>query len=149
MLDRRSSGRARNEVTYFYVGDLFCIYLGSVYANFQEKILPETSGTKFQTFHCSKVTTTELHMYLIKQEFSPSLHPLPPMQSKRLVLRNGVFLFCTYLTCNKCTYLAFSMIFCLYFKTVLISGQGLTFCQKCAPSEECAVFNCSYLLGQF
>ena len=55
--DRRSSGRARNEVTYFYVGDLFCIYLGSVYANFQEKISPETSGKKFQTFHCSNVTT--------------------------------------------------------------------------------------------
>ena len=57
MLDRRSSGRAKNEVTYFYVGDLFCIYLGSVYANFQEKIFPETSGKKFQNFHCSNVTT--------------------------------------------------------------------------------------------
>ena len=57
LLDRQSSGRAKNEVTYFYVGDLFCIYLGSVYANFQEKIFPETSGKKFQNFHCSNVTT--------------------------------------------------------------------------------------------
>ena len=60
LLARRSSGRTRNEVTYFYVGDLFCIYLGSVYANFQEKISPETSGKKFQTFHCSNVTTMKI-----------------------------------------------------------------------------------------
>ena len=29
LLDRRSSGRARDEITYFYVGDVFRIYLGS------------------------------------------------------------------------------------------------------------------------
>ena len=55
------------------------------------------------------------------------------MQSKRLVLRNGVFLFCTYLTCNKCTYLAYSMIFCVYFKTtfVLVYERLRTFRNNC------------------
>ena len=42
----------RDEVTYFSVGDDFCIHHGTTYANFQEKIFPETSGKKFQTFHC-------------------------------------------------------------------------------------------------
>ena len=32
-------------------------YLGTLYADFQEKIFPETSGKKLQTFHCSNVTT--------------------------------------------------------------------------------------------
>ena len=53
---RQSSERGRDEVTYFYVGDLFCIHLGTKYANFQEKIFAEISGKKFQTFHCSNVT---------------------------------------------------------------------------------------------
>ena len=46
LLERRSSGRARDEVTFFYVGDVFCIYLGPMYANFQEKIFAEVSGKK-------------------------------------------------------------------------------------------------------
>ena len=41
----------------FMLGTFFSIYLGSLYADFQEKIFFETSGKKFQTFHCSKVTT--------------------------------------------------------------------------------------------
>ena len=45
LLDRRSSGRGRDEVTYFSVEDVFCIHLGTEYANFQEKIFPETSET--------------------------------------------------------------------------------------------------------
>ena len=57
LLDRRSSGRGRDTVTCFYVGDVFCIYLGTLYADFQEKIFPETSWKKLQTFHCSNVTT--------------------------------------------------------------------------------------------
>ena len=57
LLTRRRSGRARNKVTYFSVGDVFCIHLGITYAKFQEKIFPETSGKKFQNFHCSNVTT--------------------------------------------------------------------------------------------
>ena len=47
----RSSERSRDEVAYFYVGEVLCIHLGSKYANFQEKIFAETSGKKFQTFH--------------------------------------------------------------------------------------------------
>ena len=49
LLDRQSSERGKNEVTYFYVGDIFCIHLGTKYADFQEKIFAETSGKKFQT----------------------------------------------------------------------------------------------------
>ena len=48
-LDRQSSERSRDEVTYFYVGDVFCIHLGTKYAEFQEKIYAEISGKKFQT----------------------------------------------------------------------------------------------------
>ena len=51
------SERNRNKVTFFYVGDVLCIHLGTTYANFQEKNFPETSGRKFKTFHCSNVTT--------------------------------------------------------------------------------------------
>ena len=33
-----------HEVTFFYVGDLFCIHLDTKYANFQEKISAKISG---------------------------------------------------------------------------------------------------------
>ena len=56
LLNIQSSGRDREEVTYFYVGDVFCIYLGTVYADFEEEIFAEIYGKKFQTFHCSNVT---------------------------------------------------------------------------------------------
>ena len=49
LLDRQSSEQGKDEVTYFYVGDVFCIHLGTKYADFQEKILAEISGKKFQT----------------------------------------------------------------------------------------------------
>ena len=39
LLGRQSSDRGRDEVTYFYVGDLICIHLGTKHANFQEKIV--------------------------------------------------------------------------------------------------------------
>ena len=45
----QSSERGKDEVTYFYVGDVFCIDLGTKYANFQEKIFAEISGKMFQT----------------------------------------------------------------------------------------------------
>ena len=48
MFERRSSGRARDEVAYFYIGEVFCLYLGSLYGNFQEKNSPETSGKSFK-----------------------------------------------------------------------------------------------------
>ena len=38
-------------------GELFCTHLGTKYANFKEKIFVEIYGKKFQTFHCSNVTT--------------------------------------------------------------------------------------------
>ena len=57
LLDRQSSRRDADEVTYLYVGDIFCIYHGTMYADFQEKILTEIFWKKFQTFHCSNVTT--------------------------------------------------------------------------------------------
>ena len=40
------SERNRNEVTFFYVREDLCIHLGSKYADFQEKIFPETSWRK-------------------------------------------------------------------------------------------------------
>ena len=49
LLDNQSSEQGKDEVTYFYVGDIFCIHLGTKYADFQEKIFPEISGKKFQT----------------------------------------------------------------------------------------------------
>ena len=55
LLDSQSSERSRDEVKYFYVGDVFCIHLGTMYVDFQEKIFAEISGKKFQTFHCSNV----------------------------------------------------------------------------------------------
>ena len=56
LLERYSSERGKDEVSYFYAEDVFCIHLGTKYANFQENIFPETSGKRFQTFHCSNVT---------------------------------------------------------------------------------------------
>ena len=49
LLDRQSSERGKDEVTYFFVGDFFWIHLGTKYADFQEKIFAEISGKKFQT----------------------------------------------------------------------------------------------------
>ena len=48
-LDRQSSERGRDEITYLYVGDVFGIYLGTMYADFQEKIFTEISWKKFRT----------------------------------------------------------------------------------------------------
>ena len=36
LLGRQSSERGKDEVSYFYVGDVFCIHLGTKYADFQE-----------------------------------------------------------------------------------------------------------------
>ena len=49
LLDGQKSERSIDKVTYFYVGDLFCIHLGTKYANFQEKIFADISGRKLQT----------------------------------------------------------------------------------------------------
>ena len=35
LLERQSSERGKDEVTYFYVGDFFCIHLGTKYVDFQ------------------------------------------------------------------------------------------------------------------
>ena len=42
LLDRQSFGRGRDEVTY--CGEVFCIYLGTMYTDFQEKNFAEISG---------------------------------------------------------------------------------------------------------
>ena len=47
------------------VGDVFCIYLGTKYADFQEKIFAAISEKIFQTFHCSNVTTVKLRFWNI------------------------------------------------------------------------------------
>ena len=44
LLDGQKSQWSIDKVTYFYVGDLFCIHLGTKYANFQEKIFADISG---------------------------------------------------------------------------------------------------------
>ena len=49
LLERQSSERVKDEVSYFYVGDVFCIHLGTKYADFQEKIFAEISGKKLRT----------------------------------------------------------------------------------------------------
>ena len=49
LLEKHCSERSKDEVSYLYVGDVFCIHLGTKYADFQEKIFAETSGKKFQT----------------------------------------------------------------------------------------------------
>ena len=54
LVDRVLSGTGMKLHT---VGDLFCTHLGTKYSNFQEKIFAEISEKKFQTFHCSNVTT--------------------------------------------------------------------------------------------
>ena len=41
LLDNQSSEQGKDEVTYFYVGDIFCIHLGTKCAYFQEKIFAE------------------------------------------------------------------------------------------------------------
>ena len=53
LLDGQKSERSIDKVTYFYVGDLFCIHLGTNYANFQEKIFADISGRKLQTLYSS------------------------------------------------------------------------------------------------
>ena len=40
------------------LGTFFCIYVPMPI--FKKKISPETSGKKFQTFHCSNVTTMKI-----------------------------------------------------------------------------------------
>ena len=46
LLERPTTERDKDEVSYFNVGDLFCIHLGTKYAEFQEKIFAEISGKK-------------------------------------------------------------------------------------------------------
>ena len=82
LLDRQSSGRGRDEVTYFYVGDVFCIYLGTMYANFQEKIFAEISGKKFQTFDVSNVYPQHRSKYVTSS--------LPRPESRTLSIKQVI-----------------------------------------------------------
>ena len=45
LLEKHCSERSKDEVSYFDDGDFFCLYLGTKYADFQEKNLP---GKKFE-----------------------------------------------------------------------------------------------------
>ena len=38
LFERQSSERGKDEVLYFYVGDVFCMHLGTKYADFEGKI---------------------------------------------------------------------------------------------------------------
>ena len=67
LLDGQSSEWSIDKVTYFYVGDLFCIHLGTKYANFQEKIFADISGRKFQTLYSSNFINAPLRTLSIKQ----------------------------------------------------------------------------------
>ena len=49
LFERQSSEWGKDEVSYFYVEDVFCVHLGTKYADFQEKIFAEISGKKSQT----------------------------------------------------------------------------------------------------
>ena len=61
LLDKQTSKLGRNEVTFSYVWDVRCIYLGTKYADFpgfQEKIFTETSsGKKFLRYYNGKFGT--------------------------------------------------------------------------------------------
>ena len=48
LLERQSSKRGKDEVSYFYVGDVFCIHLGTKHDSFQEKIFAEISGKSYE-----------------------------------------------------------------------------------------------------
>ena len=48
LLERQTSERDKDEVSYFNVGDLFCMHLGTKYAEFQDKIFAEISGKRFK-----------------------------------------------------------------------------------------------------
>ena len=50
LLDRQSYERGKDEVTYIYVGDVFCIHLGTTYANFQKKNLCSDFWEKVPNF---------------------------------------------------------------------------------------------------
>ena len=56
LLDRQSSERGKDEVSYFNVEEVFCIYFVTKYADFQEKIFAEISGKKFQTLGITGIT---------------------------------------------------------------------------------------------
>ena len=55
LLNGQTCERSIDKVTYFYVEELFCIHLGTKYADFQEKIFADISGRKFQTLYCSSL----------------------------------------------------------------------------------------------
>ena len=57
LLGVQRSERSKDEVTFFFDGVVLCIPLGSKYADLQQKISPDTSCRKSETFHCSNVTT--------------------------------------------------------------------------------------------
>ena len=66
LLEKHCSERNKDEVSYLYVGDVFCIHLGTKYTDFQEKIFAEIFRKKFQTFHCITLITKQVIEVLYK-----------------------------------------------------------------------------------
>ena len=100
-IDKVLNGTGRDEVTYFYVGDVFCIYLGTTYVDFQEKIFPETSGKKFQTFHCSNATTMKsLELFPIRSELRLSSKSLQCFTNRVVKFMQPRVYNCMYMSSN-------------------------------------------------
>ena len=58
-LDKLRSEQDKGEVSILLVGDPYVIPLGSKYADFQQKISPDSSCGKTQTLYCSYFTTIQ------------------------------------------------------------------------------------------
>ena len=70
LLDRQSSGRGKDEVTYFYVGDIFVNrYLGTKYADFQEKKSSQRFMGKSSKFFIVVTLLLELFPRNIREHF--------------------------------------------------------------------------------
>ena len=67
--------------------EVFDIYLGSLYADFQEKNFPETSGKQLQTFHISNVTTME-SLELFPRRFREYFFLKISIQSAKVYTKN-------------------------------------------------------------
>ena len=86
LLDTQSSERGRVEVTFSFVG--------TMYANFQEKIIVKISGKMFQTFHCSNVANCPQKLTRYGFVFSQKCTILAKIHLKRLLAIDYGHLLC-------------------------------------------------------
>ena len=71
LLDRQNSGWDSDKVTYFYVGDIFGLYLDSMYADSKEKSLHRFLGKCSKLFIVSTINfTTMKSLELFPRNFS-------------------------------------------------------------------------------